>query len=67
VILPLRHDALKAELAGVLEHERPVLLVQVLVEAYAGLRRPQYALRRGLPHGQRIASSGHFAFAKIRT
>jgi hypothetical protein len=26
-----------------------------------------YALKRGLPHGQRIASSGHFAFAKIRT
>ena len=50
-----------------LEHERPVFLVQVLVEAYAGLRRPQYELKRGIPHGQRIASSGHFAFAKIRT
>jgi hypothetical protein len=35
VILPLRHDALKAELAGVLKHERPVFLGQVLVEAYA--------------------------------
>jgi hypothetical protein len=36
VILQLRHDALKAELAGVLKYERPVFLVQVLVEAYAG-------------------------------
>src|SRR6516164_7061114 len=32
-VLPLRHDALQPELAGVLEDERAVLLVQVLVEA----------------------------------
>jgi hypothetical protein len=29
----LRHDALKAELASVREHERAVVVVEVLVEA----------------------------------
>jgi hypothetical protein len=64
VILPLRHDALKAELAGVLEHERPVFLVQVLVEAYAGLRRGSSVAFRTAsgsrhPAISRLQKSGH--------
>ena len=42
---PLRDDAFKPELAGVLENERPVFLVQVLVEAYARGRTRQNALK----------------------
>jgi hypothetical protein len=32
----LRHDALEAHLASVREHERAVLLVEVLIEAKPG-------------------------------
>jgi hypothetical protein len=45
----------KPELAGVLEHERPVFLVQVLVEAYARRRTRQHAFKCGLAHRERVA------------
>jgi len=38
---PLRHDALKAHLAGVAEDDRAVLVLQVLVELQADQGIPQ--------------------------
>ena len=38
-----------------LEHERPVFLVQVLVEAYARRRTRQHAFKCGLAHRERVA------------
>jgi hypothetical protein len=38
-----------------MEDERPVLLVQMLIEPYAKRRSRQYPFKRGLAHGKRIA------------
>jgi hypothetical protein len=38
-----------------MEDERAVFLVQVLIEPYARLRSRQYALKGNLAHGKRIA------------
>jgi hypothetical protein len=53
-VLPLRHDALKAHLASVREHERAVLLVEVLIEARPGRRASEQAGKRRLAHRERI-------------
>ena len=37
------------------EHERPVFLVEVLIEPDAGRRARQYVLKRCLAHGKRVA------------
>src|SRR3984893_2970822 len=42
-VLPLRHHALKAHLASVREHERAVLLVEVLIEPKPGRRASEQA------------------------
>ena len=39
-----------------LEHEWPVFLIEVLIEPYARRRMRQYALKRGLAHGKRLAA-----------
>src|SRR5207342_1531894 len=53
-VLRLRHDALKAHLASVREHERAVLLVEVLIEAKPGRRASEQAGKRRLAHRERI-------------
>jgi len=50
----LRHDALKAHLAGVKEDERALLVVEVLVEAQARRRPPEEARERRLAHCERV-------------
>src|ERR1700731_4110752 len=59
-VLPLRHDALKAHLASVREHERAVLLVEVLIEAKPGRRASEQAgTARTTPRfGRRIPYGG---------
>jgi hypothetical protein len=42
-VLALRHDALKTQLAGVREHERAVLVVEVLIEQQPRCRAPRLA------------------------
>jgi hypothetical protein len=56
-VLPLRHDALKAHLASVREHERAVLLVQVLIEARPGRRASEQAGKRCLAHRQKVGEN----------
>ena len=55
-VAPLRYDPFQPELAGMLEHEWPVFLIEVLIEPYARRRMRQYALKRGLAHGKRLAA-----------
>jgi hypothetical protein len=45
-VTPFRHDAFEPELAGVLEHERAVRLLHVLVEAKARRRTREHARKR---------------------
>src|ERR1700730_11946808 len=52
-VLALRHDSLEAEPAGVREHERIVLLVEVLVETQAWRRSREQAGKCRLPHREK--------------
>src|SRR6516164_5741752 len=55
-VAALRDDAFEPELAGVLEDERPVVLVEVLVEAQARRRARKQAGQCRLAHGERITA-----------
>ena len=55
-VAALRHDAFEPKLAGVLEDERPVVLVEVLVEAQARRRAHKQAGQCRLAHGERVTA-----------